>query len=166
MIVRQLESGDDLSTFYSGSEELDSWVRKHGLGNQHRYGVTYVAVEDGVIAGFVTVSASSIARARIGGGGPDIWPVLLLGRMAVARERQGQGVGKQLLTYVFHLAVQQHLLSGCAAVVVDSKPASVDFYRKYGFKPTRVMSDVPSSPQTTMYIAMKTVLSAIERTNG
>jgi predicted N-acetyltransferase YhbS len=161
IIVRQLEAGDDLSSFHSGNEDLDSWVKVHGLGNQHRYGVTYLALDGAAIVGFVTVSASSIARAQIGGGGPHTWPVLLLGRMAVAHDRQGQGIGKQLLVHVFSLAAQQHLLSGCAAVVVDAKPDSVAFYRKYGFKATRVAPGAPSSPQAQMYIVMKTVLAAM-----
>jgi predicted N-acetyltransferase YhbS len=163
--LRQLEAGDDLSTFSSGNEHLDSWLRRNGLGNQHRYGVTYLALDDGAIAGFVTVSASSIARARIGGGGPDTWPVLLLGRMAVAQDRQGQKIGQQLLRHVFSLAAQQHLTIGCAAVVVDSKPESVGFYKKYGFKPTRVPADASPAAQTQMYIAMKTVFAAMEQSS-
>lgn len=159
---KPLEAGDDVSTFCSGNEHLDSWLRRNGLGNQHRYGVTYLALDVGAIAGFVAVAASSIARARIGGGGPDTWPVLLLGRMAVAQDRQGQKIGQQLLRHVFGLAAQQHLTIGCAAVVVDSKPESVGFYKKYGFKPTRIPADAPPSNQTQMYIAMKTVLAAMD----
>jgi len=82
--------------------------------------------------------------------------------MAVAQGRQGQGIGQQLLRHVFGLAAQQHLTIGCAAVVVDSKPESVTFHKKYGFKPTRVPADAPLSEQTQMYIAMKTVLAAME----
>ena len=82
--------------------------------------------------------------------------------MAVTKDRQGQGIGKVLLTKVFELAIQQHFLSGCAAVVVDSKPESVEFYRKYLFKNMRVSNNAPASPQTRMYLAIKTVLAAME----
>lgn len=158
--IRQLEARDDLSTFYSGNEDLDAWVKKYGLGNQHWYGVTHLALDGGAVVGFVTVAAGTLPRNLIGGGGPNAWPVLLLGRMAVAHDRQGQGIGRHLLTHVFGLAAQQHLLSGCAAVVVDAKPDAVAFYKKYGFKATRVAPDAPSSSQIKMYIAMTTVLAA------
>ena len=85
--------------------------------------------------------------------------------MAVATDRQGQKIGQHLLRHVFSLAAQQQLTVGCAAVVVDSKPESVGFYKKFGFKPTRVQPDTPSSDRTQMYIAMKTVLAAMEQSS-
>ena len=166
MLIRRLEAADNVSSFCSGNDILDAWLKRNGLGNQHRYGVTYAAIHDSAIAGYVAVSASSIPRSRIGGGGPDSWPVLLLGRMATAQhlQRTELKVGMQMLTHVFELAAQQYLHTGCAAVVVDSKPESVVFYSKYGFKPTKTNPDDAPSEQTQMYIAMKTVLRGMQGT--
>lgn len=165
--IRRLEEGDDVSGFVSGNDALDTWLKKNGHGNQHKYGVTYLAFDGAALVGYVAVTGREIPRARIGGGGPSVWPVLLLGRMAVVTERQRnkeQRIGEQMLKYVFTLAAQQHYLSGCAAVIVDSKPEAVGFYSKYGFKPTKVGDEGPSaSTETQMYIAIKTVLAAIPK---
>lgn len=160
--LEKLDATHDLSAFFSGNDQLDGWIRKNGLGNQHRYGVTYVAMDQQVVVGFVTVSASAITRAQLGGGGgPGTWPVLLLARMAVAVDRQGTGLGRILVAHVFKLALQQHMTVGCAAIIVDAKPGAVGFYEKYMFKPTRAAAEAPPSAQTTMYVAMKTILDAM-----
>ena len=54
------------------------------------------------------------------------------------------------------------MTTGCAAVVVDSKPEAVGFYTKHGFKPTRIVDEAHQSPQTQMFIEMATVLAAME----
>jgi len=160
--LRQLETSDDVSTFCSGNAALDTWLRKYGCSNQHHYGVSYVAVDDdGAILGFVTVAPTSVARNRIGGGGPDTWPALLLARMAVQQEHQKgpRRIGELLLQHVFTLAAQQHLTTGCAAVVVDAKPEAVAYYQRYGFK--RMRLGAATSAQTEMYIAIKKVMAAV-----
>jgi predicted N-acetyltransferase YhbS len=122
-------------------------------------------VDNGIIVGFVTVSGSSIPKAHLkrGGDGPDTWPVLLLGRMAVAQDRQRSGIGRILLKQVFTLAVQQHLTVGCAAVIVDAKPEAVAYYPKYGFKKTRAIEGAVTNPnQTRMFILIKDVMATIE----
>src|SRR5262245_14125060 len=123
MTIKELADDDDLAAFYSGNNALDDWLKKHALKNQARgFGTTYLAVDDhGTIVGFVATSAATVERARVKRGqGPDRWPAVLIGRMAVANDRKRQGIGKCLMLHAFVVADAQYRLSGCAAVIVDA----------------------------------------------
>ena len=63
------------------------------------------------------------------------YPAIKLARLAVDTELQGQGVGSSLVDFVIGLAVE-HVMphTGCRFLVVDSKPQSVTFYERKGFK--------------------------------
>ena len=138
--IRRLASEDDRSTFRSGNIELDRFFQRFAGQNQfrHHIGSTYVAVEDGSILGFVTLTASELMvadlpvskRRRL----PQYpLPVLRLARLAVDERAQGRGVGSALLRAVFMLAHRMASDFGCIGVVVDAKPEAVAFYEKLGF---------------------------------
>jgi GNAT superfamily N-acetyltransferase len=64
-------------------------------------------------------------------------PVLLLARMAVASNRQGQKLGEFLLKFALKCAWEINQLSGCYAIIVDAKDEKIKrFYLKYGFHGT------------------------------
>ena len=99
--VRLLRTDDDCLSFSSGDADLDRFLHKFASQNQFQLhiGTTYVAVHEGEILGFVTLSATSItieqlpksARKRL----PRYpLPALRLARLAVARKSQGKGIGK------------------------------------------------------------------------
>lgn len=160
--VRKLEAGDDVSSFRSTNKKLNRWVQKFGLANQHLYGVTYVAVENERVLGFLTVTSGHVERERLGKTeGPPTWPCLLIGRLAVAEDCQGKGIGKKLMRKAFELAKTQRESTGCNLVTVDSKPESVGFYEKYMFeKMTVVEGGTPD--YVPMFLEMETVLAAME----
>lgn len=140
--VRVLRQADDRTSFRSGDADLDRFFAKYAGQNQfrHHIGTSYVAVEDSQIVGFATVAAGQLesesvpatVRKRL----PAYpLPVLRLGRLAVAEGAQSKGVGKSLLRHVFHLAVEMAERFGCVGIVVDAKPAAVDYYARFGFAP-------------------------------
>jgi len=144
--VRALQPDDDRSEFISGDLDLDRFFQKYAAQNQfrHHVGTTYVAVSDGRIVGFATVSAASIRvddiaeklRRRL----PHYpLPVLRLARLAVDQRRQQQGVGRQLLRAVFLLAHEMAARVGCVGVLVDAKPDAVEYYRQYGFEELEIL---------------------------
>lgn len=166
MDIRELAADDDLAAFHSGTDALDTWLRTRALENRRRgFGTTYVAVEGSAVLGFVSTSAAEIERARVKRGqGPERWSALLIGRMAVSKDHHKRGIGKRLMAHAFAVADAQYRLSGCAAVVVDAKPESVDYYRQFGFKDLLVLpSDQPKPDAATikMYVPIKTVHDAI-----
>lgn len=137
--IRPLRKSDNRENFNSGHTDLDLFFARYAGQNQfrHHIGVTYVATNDSVILGFITlamgsIETQSVPKIKIPGNYP--LPVLRLGRMAVDRNYQGLGIGKQLLRYALLLALQQKSIMGCVGVVVDIKAEAVVFYEKFGFQ--------------------------------
>jgi len=138
--IRLLSDRDDRSRFSSGNVELDRFFRQYAGQNQfrHHIGSTYVAVNDdsGEILGFITVAPAHIDELP-----KDLrrklplypLPVLRLARLAVSETRQGQGLGKALLRFVFELALKLSSEYGCIGVLVDAKKDAEPFYHQYGF---------------------------------
>lgn len=140
LVVRPLGPSDDRSAFRSGNIDLDRFFQRYAGQNQfrHHIGTTWVAVRDGRILGFATVSAAHLEVGEL----PVALhrklpayplPVLRLARLAVAEEAKGQGVGRVLLRAVFTLAWRMAEEFGCVGVVVDAKAEAVGFYQSLGF---------------------------------
>lgn len=139
--VRRLERADDRSAFRSGSIELDRFFIRFAGQNQfrHHLGTTYVAVDDELILGFATVTASEVTApllplTRRKSLPQYPLPVLRLARLAVHERAQGQGVGRVLLQAVFSLALRMSDDLGCIGIVVDAKREAIRFYEKLGFE--------------------------------
>lgn len=140
MEIRALRASDERSRFQSGDPSLDVFFQKYAGQNQfrHHIGVTYVAVDDSRILGFVTVAPGEIEIERVPASVRKALPrypspILRLGRLAVEKSSQGQGLGGQLLRFVFGLALRLAEEYGCLGVLVDAKPNAVSFYERYGF---------------------------------
>jgi GNAT superfamily N-acetyltransferase len=142
-----LSTKDDRSSFRSGNVDLDRFFARYAGQNQfrHHIGVTYIAVEEGTILGFATVSPSQIeitdlpeeARRKM----PRYpLPVLRLARLATDERARGRGVGSVLLRTVFTLAHEMARTVGCLGVVIDAKSDAVGFYEKLGFRALEVSS--------------------------
>ncbi len=139
--IRCLAPSDDRSRFQSGDLDLDRFFRRFAGQNQfrHHIGVTYLALADGAILGYLTVSASQIeiddlpeTRAKRLPHYP--LPVLRLARLAVDLSAQGRGIGRALLRFALRLAWRMSAEFGCVGVVVDAKSGAIDFYRNLGFE--------------------------------
>lgn len=144
--IRRLEPSDDRRRFASGNPDLDRFFQRFAGQNQfrHHLGVTYIAVAEDRILGFVTVAPSEIEidalteeRRRQLPRYP--LPVLRVARLAVAEHVQGCGIGKALLRFALDLARRTAEEVGCIGVVVDAKPDAQAFYRHYGFEPFGVL---------------------------
>ena len=171
MEIRALREGDDRSQFRCGEPDLDRFFHKFAGQNQfkHYVGVTYVAVEDGRILGFATISPAHVeieglpatARKKL----PRYpLPVLRLARLAVDESARGQGLGAHLLRFVLQLALRMADDYGCIGVIVDAKADALDFYAKYGFIPVEALegqSDARPQP-TPMFLSIRLIRRALE----
>src|ERR1051326_4176503 len=124
---RPLQSSDPVAGFDCGVEELNRYLQRFAWMNQQaNAAVTYVAMQQGVIAGFYTIVAASAEhgqapeRLKKGLARHPI-PVLLLARLAVDVRFRGAGLGSQLLRDAALLTVRISKVAGIRALVVDAK---------------------------------------------
>jgi GNAT superfamily N-acetyltransferase len=162
--IRALLRSDDRRPFRSGDEALDLYFHRYAGQNQfrHHIGVTYVAVDDERIVGFVTVSPGSLDAADLPSGRkapPYPVPILRVARLAVDQSARGRGLGRALLRFVIELAERMRTELGCAGLVVDAKRGADDFYRRYGFVPLDVLEGATAQrPEPTpMFLALGSV---------
>jgi GNAT superfamily N-acetyltransferase len=143
-VIEKLASHHDRAGFDSGQALLDNFLKN--LAGQHArrdVGQTYVAVEPGDprVIGYFTIATSAIEFEKLpsplGKGLPRTnVPVVLLGRLAVDRPLQGQGLGKFLLFKALRKIVMLASEVGIRAVEVHAiDDAAKSFYLKYGFVP-------------------------------
>lgn len=171
MEIRRLRQQDDRSRFRSADDDLDRFFHRFAGQNQFRHyvGVTYVAVDQERILGFVTVTAGQlegdslpVALRRKLPGYP--LPILRLSRLAVDDRARGQGLGKQLLRFAANLASKMAKDYGCVGIVVDAKLQAINFYVQYGFVEISAVegtADVRPVP-TPMFLAMRAIAGATE----
>jgi predicted N-acetyltransferase YhbS len=121
--------------------------------------VTYVAVQDDLIVGFVTVSPGSLEADDLQSGRrmpPYPLPILRIARLAVHADVRGLGLGKALLRFCLDLAERMKVELGCAGAIVDAKPGVEGFYEQYGFTPVSALEGkghrVPAP--TLMYLPL------------
>ena len=168
--IRALREDDNTTSFQSGNEHLDRFFRRHAAKNQFAeyIGTTYVAVEAEEILGYATVAPASIGaddfpstRARKLPKYP--LPALRLGRLAVAKASQKQGVGTLLLRYVFTLALEMAGKLGCTGVLVDAKAEAVAYYEKFGFEHlASIQGQVADHPEPAiLFLHTETIRAAL-----
>jgi ribosomal protein S18 acetylase RimI-like enzyme len=139
--IEPLSADHDRAQFNSGSDVLDRYFRE--LASQdikRRIAACFVAVNITAkdVAGYYTLTATSVALNALS---PEIVkklprytvvPAVLLGRLAVARHYQGQGLGGILLADALKRTSRAEL--GVFAMVVDAQDeAAQQFYEHYGF---------------------------------
>lgn len=138
--IERLASHHGRESFDCGETALNEFLRKQAGQQQRRgFGKTYVALHDNGIdvIGFVTVSAGQVAS-QILPDPPTLprspAPTLRIGRLAVDRRQQGQGIGQDLLSFALHIALEFSEAVGLYAVIVDAKDEkAAGFYRQLGF---------------------------------
>jgi GNAT superfamily N-acetyltransferase len=139
--IEPLSSAHDRVQFVSGSAPLDRYFREQASQDiKRRIATCFVAVsvDTNDVAGFYTLTASSIAIDALS---PEmakrlprypVVPAALLGRLAVARSYQGKGLGSVLLGDALLRTARAEL--GIFAMFVEAKDeASQRFYKHFGF---------------------------------
>lgn len=128
-------------SFDCGNTALNDFLKKN-LNQQMKQGVTvgYVlAMEDGQIAGYVTLSNGEIP---ISHAPPDLKfppgvavPTTLIGRLAVNRAFQNRGFGADLLIHAIKKAVESSNEVASAVIEVDALDEKARrFYEHHGFR--------------------------------
>jgi GNAT superfamily N-acetyltransferase len=130
-------------SFDCGDSALNDFLQRQSSQLARKgYGKTYVALEaDGItVIGFVTLSVGQVETTHLPSAAklpryPA--PVLRIGRLAVDRTAQGQGIGQQLMAFALQLSLEFSHKVGLYAVIVDAKHDQAKaFYTKLGFRAT------------------------------
>ncbi len=151
---RPLTAEDDRQGFDCGRESLNGWFRRNALRNQQTDESRVSVICDaptGAIAGYVSLSAASIARASLPRARqlnqPDPVPAVLLGQLAVDLRYQGRGVARSLMFFELTTVVRVAQDIGCACVLTHPLDNGVrQFYRGFGFE------DLPFDPERSMAV--------------
>lgn len=141
--IRRLDRTHDPSAFDCGQSVLDQWLKQRaGQFDRRDLSRTFVATRPDVLVvlGYYAISTHRVlyddlpdAEAK---GLPRLdVPVVLLGRLAVDRSMQGQGLGAALLVDALRRTVHISEQIGIRAVEVDAiDDAARRFYLKFGFR--------------------------------
>jgi GNAT superfamily N-acetyltransferase len=132
----------DRTGFACGEPAPNRYFQRHASQDQTRgVAAIFVAIDtaSNAIGGFYTLSAAVVLAAS---GSPELTrglprypelPAILLGRMGVALEQQGRGLGRLLVGDAMRRCAAQETV-GALFLVVDAKDDDlVDYYRALGF---------------------------------
>jgi GNAT superfamily N-acetyltransferase len=143
--VQRLAEQHDRSGFDCGHPALSDWLRKQaGQFEERDLTRTYVLVDPGQsrVWGYYSISSCQVRyedlpprstgrlprRASI--------PAALIGRLAVDRSLQGQGLGGALLVDALRRIRGLADAIGMRVIIVDAIDAEAEaFYRRHGFEP-------------------------------
>ena len=154
----------ELDAFDSGETQLDEWLRKRARGN-HAEGGSRVYVtcesegEGRRVAGYYALASGSISQELAPGNFrrnmPNPVPAVILGRLAVDRAWQHQGVGRSLMRDAALRVIHAADTIGIRGMVVHAlSDAARTYYLALGFRET------PGQP-LTLTITMKELQAAL-----
>ena len=160
--LEALDSSHDRSGFDCGSAPLNHYIQQ--VARQHAVrGISrvFVLVDESAQApkpllGFFSLAAceaeSESLPAAIARKFPRKIPAVRLGRLAVNKEQQGRGPGKDLVLLAMKKTAEGAAIVGLAGLFVDAKDENVaGFYGRFGFIP------LPDRP-LTLFLPIQTLL--------
>jgi GNAT superfamily N-acetyltransferase len=136
--------------FDSGVPSLDEWLRRRALVNQSKGASrTYVLSDTDRVAAFYALAASAVASGASPGrfkrNMPEPIPVVVLGRLAIARSHQGRGLGRALFQDAAQRVIHASDAIGIRGLLVHAiSDDAKSFYLSLGLTPS------PIEPMTLM----------------
>jgi GNAT superfamily N-acetyltransferase len=140
-VIEPLSDKHDRQDFSCGNPVLDRYLQTQASQDaRRRIANCFVAVSDACVAGYYTLSASSIPISNLPSNlvkklpRYPVIPAALVGRLAVDRSFTGRALGAALL----YDAIQRSLRADPViyALIVEAKDtAAAGFYKHFGFLP-------------------------------
>ena len=158
----------DVAGFDCGVVSMNDWLKRSAMKWQANDGtrVTVLADEGGSVKAYYALSMGQVSRDAapkpLQRNNPNPLPILVMGRLAVSLDMQGQSVAKSLLLDAFDKAFEISKTVGVTAFVVHAlNEEIVPFYAKFGFRPSS-QTDEP----LTLFKPMKDIAAEIEKANA
>lgn len=134
-----------IDEFDCGDVALNDWLTRRARSN-HDSGAsrTWVVTDDAArVVGYYASSTAVVMRAeatkRAARNQPDPVPALLLGRLAVDRKHQAQGLAAALLKHFLLKSREVAEVTGVPVLLVHAKDEeAAAFYRHYEFEPSPI----------------------------
>jgi GNAT superfamily N-acetyltransferase len=130
----------ELGAFDSGIAVLDDWLRRRARANQASGASrTYVVCDERKVVGYYVLTSGAVdvanATGRFRRNMPDPVPVVVLGRLAIERSYQGQGLGRALIRDAVQRVLQAAEVIGIRGIIVHAmSPEAKAFYLAAGFE--------------------------------
>ena len=145
-----LTNDHQLEDFNCGEPSLDEWLRRRAHANQASGASrTFVVCDGDKVAGYYALASGAVTTRSAPGkfrrNMPDPVPVVVLGRLAVDRACQGQGIGRALFRDAALRVSQAADTIGIRGIVVHAiSEEAKNFYLALGFDPS------PLDPMTLL----------------
>jgi ribosomal protein S18 acetylase RimI-like enzyme len=141
-VIVPLEKTFDRTKFDCGNHALNRYIKERATQDiRNYYTVMFVAVNEETqkVIGFYTLSNTGVALSTV----PDELkkklpkysdiPAIRLGRLAVDKTMQQQGLGSMLLANAIYRSIDN--VAAWAMMIVDAKDdKAAQFYKRYGFE--------------------------------
>lgn len=157
---QSLSSVHHLERFDCSQANLNDWLIRRALKNEGSASRTFVVCDENQhVVGYYCLSAGQVehqySTGSIRRNMPDPIPVMVLGRLAVDRQWQNNGVGKGLLKDAVLRTIQVSQDIGVRALLVHAlSDEAKKFYSRCGFH------ESPTN-QMTLMISLTEALSAL-----
>jgi GNAT superfamily N-acetyltransferase len=139
-----------LGDFDSGVPSLDDWLRRRALRNQASGASrTFVVCDAEKVVAYYALASSAVAPdatpGRFRRNMPDPIPVVVLARLAIARDQQGRGLGRALFQDAAKRVIHAADAIGIRGLLVHAiSEEAKAFYVRLGLDPS------PLEPMTLM----------------
>lgn len=135
------------TSFCSGVETMDNWLKQRALKNQLAGASrTFVSCDtySNVLAYYSLASSAVetyVATGRFRRNMPEPIPVVVLGRLAIDKSLQGQGIGRAMVRDAGLRVLQAAEVIGIRGMLVHAlSDQAREFYLRVGFEPSPVDS--------------------------
>lgn len=132
----------DVTSFQSGEEALDTWLKRRAWKNQiSGASRTFVVCEGARVVGYYALASGAVAAEATSGrfkrNMPDPIPVVILGRLAIDQSLRGQGLGRALVQDAARRVLHAADTIGIRGMLVHALSESAKtFYERVGFDPS------------------------------
>jgi GNAT superfamily N-acetyltransferase len=160
-----LSEEHELTAFQSTNADLNDFLKYDSLRDQKNLITkTYLCSSNGTIIGYFSMLADTIdvhaidVEDGVAGYPYRKYPTIKIARLAVDERFERKGFGRFSVLAAIGLALSVTEIIGCRYLMVDSKPESVNFYKKLGFK---IIDKYKSNDYPRMYLDMYQIVEMI-----
>ena len=147
----------DVSKFDCGQPPLNDWLRQRAAKNESRFSRTYVVCHGDRVVAYYCISAGAVQRsaapARLRRNAPEVIPISVIGRLAVARDHSGRGLGADLLGDALRRIAAASRSIGIGAVLVHAKDEAA---KRFYMNCAEFQAFPADSP--TLFLAIETLI--------